>query len=202
MISSQIILIIAVTAALTAIITTIMISGRLRRKVTYMLDALEDKELNFRFDEKRMIGRGFNRTLNRLKNIFDNERREIIEQEKYFGQMPPAEEMGMLRFGKQLNKGGLFKLNTDQNAIAAPQLVGGVRIDGDHILRTELIAFIFHHHGAAAAEDQVDLEIIVLVGFDIADLVQHASQGHKGLEIGNLIVLAHGYPPPDNWIIG
>ena len=87
MISSQIILVIAVTAALTAIITTIMISGRLRRKVTYMLDALEDKELNFRFDEKRMIGRGFNRTLNRLKNIFDNERREIIEQEKYFGQM-------------------------------------------------------------------------------------------------------------------
>lgn len=87
MISSQIILVIAVTAALTAIITTIMISGRLRRKVTYMLDALEDKELNFRFDESRFIGRNFNKTLNRLRNIFDNERKEIIEQEKYFGQM-------------------------------------------------------------------------------------------------------------------
>lgn len=52
-----------------------------------MLDALEDKELNFRFDEERVIGRKFNRTLNRLRNIFDKERREIIEQEKYFGLM-------------------------------------------------------------------------------------------------------------------
>ena len=59
----------------------------MRRKVTYMLDALEDKELNFRFDERRLRGRKFNRTLNRLRNIFDKERHEIIEQEKYFGLM-------------------------------------------------------------------------------------------------------------------
>ena len=52
-----------------------------------MLDALEDKELNFRFDEKRLRGRKFNMTLNRLRNIFDKERHEIIEQEKYFGLM-------------------------------------------------------------------------------------------------------------------
>ena len=52
-----------------------------------MLDALEDKELNFRFDERRLRGRKFNKTLNRLRNIFDKERHEIIEQEKYFGLM-------------------------------------------------------------------------------------------------------------------
>lgn len=52
-----------------------------------MLDALEDKELNFRFDERRIAGRRFNKTLNRLRNIFDKERHEIIEQEKYFGLM-------------------------------------------------------------------------------------------------------------------
>lgn len=52
-----------------------------------MLDALEDKELNFRFDERRLRGRRFNMTLNRLRNIFDKERHEIIEQEKYFGLM-------------------------------------------------------------------------------------------------------------------
>ena len=52
-----------------------------------MLDALEDKELNFRFDEKRLVGRRFNKTLNRLRGIFDKERHEIIEQEKYFGLM-------------------------------------------------------------------------------------------------------------------
>ena len=59
----------------------------MRRKVSYMLDALEDKELNFRFDERRLRGRKFNKTLNRLRNIFDKERHEIIEQEKYFGLM-------------------------------------------------------------------------------------------------------------------
>ncbi len=81
------ILIIIVTAALTAMITSLLTSRKMRGKVAYMLDALEDKELNFRFDEKRLIGRNFNKTLNRLRNIFDKERHEIIEQEKYFGLM-------------------------------------------------------------------------------------------------------------------
>ncbi len=71
--------------ALSATVSSMLTSKKMRRKVAYMLDALEDKELNFRFDEKRLRGRKFNRTLNRLRNIFDKERREIIEQEKYFG---------------------------------------------------------------------------------------------------------------------
>ena len=78
---------IASTAVLTAIVTALTTSKRMRKKVSYMLDALEDKELNFRFDERRIFGRHFNKTLNRLKNIFDKERQEIAEQEKYFGLM-------------------------------------------------------------------------------------------------------------------
>ncbi len=78
---------IAATAVLTAVVTSLTTSKRMRKKVAYMLDALEDKELNFRFDEDRIFGRQFNRTLNRLRNIFDKERHEIIEQEKYFGLM-------------------------------------------------------------------------------------------------------------------
>lgn len=87
MINLSIISAIAATAALTCVITSMLTARRMRRKVAYMLDALEDKELNFRFDEKRGFGRQFNRTLNRLRNIFDKERKEIIEQEKYFGLM-------------------------------------------------------------------------------------------------------------------
>ena len=82
-----IIFIVLTTAAITAVITSFLTSRKMRGKVAYMLDALEDKELNFRFDEKRLRGRRFNRTLNRLRNIFDKERHEIIEQEKYFGLM-------------------------------------------------------------------------------------------------------------------
>ena len=75
------------TVVLTAVITSLLTSRKLRLKISYMLDALEDKELNFRFDEKKVAGRKFNTTLNRLRNIFDSERREIIQQEKYFGLM-------------------------------------------------------------------------------------------------------------------
>ena len=83
----QIILAIIAAVALTAVVTFLLTARKMRRKVAYMLDALEDKELNFRFDERRLAGRKFNRTLNRLRNIFDKERHEIIEQEKYFGMM-------------------------------------------------------------------------------------------------------------------
>ena len=83
----QSILAIIAAVVLTAAVTFLLTSRKMRRKVAYMLDALEDKELNFRFDERRLAGRKFNRTLNRLRNIFDKERREIIEQEKYFGLM-------------------------------------------------------------------------------------------------------------------
>ena len=85
--SIQIISIVLATAIVSAVIATLYTSRKMRRKVSYMLDALEDKELNFRFDERRLRGRKFNKTLNRLRNIFDKERREIIEQEKYFGLM-------------------------------------------------------------------------------------------------------------------
>ena len=76
-----------VAVVITAAVTSFVVSRKMRDKGAYMLDALEDKELNFRFDEKRLRGRKFNKTLNRLRNIFDKERHEIIEQEKYFGLM-------------------------------------------------------------------------------------------------------------------
>ena len=87
MTSPTVILIVLVAIVISSAITSFVTSRKMRAKVTYMLDALEDKELNFRFDERRLRGRNFNRTLNRLRNIFDKERHEIIEQEKYFGLM-------------------------------------------------------------------------------------------------------------------
>ena len=85
--TTAVILIVLAAIALSSAITFWATSRKMRGKVAYMLDALEDKELNFRFDEKRIRGRQFNKTLNRLRNIFDKERHEIIEQEKYFGLM-------------------------------------------------------------------------------------------------------------------
>ena len=84
---TTVILIVLAAIVISSAITSLVTSRKMRAKVAYMLDALEDKELNFRFDERRWRGRKFNRTLNRLRNIFDKERHEIIEQEKYFGLM-------------------------------------------------------------------------------------------------------------------
>ena len=96
MTSIHIILLIVATVIITAVVTTLLTSGKMRRKVAYMLDALEDKELNFRFDESRINGRKFNKTLNRLRNIFDKERKEIIEQEQYYGLMLDHVQTGVV----------------------------------------------------------------------------------------------------------
>ena len=87
MTTSTVILIVLAAIVISSAVTSFVTSKKMRAKVAYMLDALEDKELNFRFDERRLRGRKFNRTLNRLRNIFDKERHEVIEQEKYFGLM-------------------------------------------------------------------------------------------------------------------
>lgn len=92
----HIILLMAATVIITAAVTTLLTSDKMRRKVSYMLDALEDKELNFRFDESRINGRRFNKTLNRLRNIFDKERKEIIEQEQYYGLMLDHVQTGIV----------------------------------------------------------------------------------------------------------
>lgn len=56
-----------IVAVIVAIVAAVVATVRTRRKdinkVAYMMDALEDGELNFRFQDK---GR-FNRTLNRIR---------------------------------------------------------------------------------------------------------------------------------------
>lgn len=66
------------------------------RKIKYMVDALDDGEANFRFDEKVWPGRGINRTLNRLKRIFDRDRDNIREQERYYGAMLDHVKTGIM----------------------------------------------------------------------------------------------------------
>lgn len=89
------ILITAGAAALSFILSGIIFTARTRKKVSYMLDALEDKETNFRFREDKVADRRFNHTLNRLRRIFEKEQEEIKEQEKYFGKMLDKVQTGI-----------------------------------------------------------------------------------------------------------
>jgi signal transduction histidine kinase len=65
-----------------AIIAAVIAAFRTRRnairKVAYMMDALEDGELNFRFQDKNK----FNRTLNRIRTIFEKQR-QAHEQDSW-----------------------------------------------------------------------------------------------------------------------
>lgn len=93
---SSIIFVSLITAIIVAVVVGVVVYTKMRRKVDYMLDALEDRELDFRFSEKVLIGRGFNKTLNRLRRIFDRERHEIMEQERFFGEMLDHVQTGIV----------------------------------------------------------------------------------------------------------
>ena len=65
-----IILIVAAAAITAAVIAAVITRRKDIRKIAYMMDALEDGELNFRFKEKNR----FNKTLNRIRSIFERQR--------------------------------------------------------------------------------------------------------------------------------
>ena len=68
----------AIVAIIAAVIATIRTRQKDIKKVAYMMDALEDGELNFRFQEKNK----FNRTLNRIRTIFEKQR-QAHEQDSW-----------------------------------------------------------------------------------------------------------------------
>ena len=67
--------IVAIVAAVIAILRT---RQKDIKKVAYMMDAMEDGELNFRFRDKNK----FNRTLNRIRTIFEKQR-QAHEQDSW-----------------------------------------------------------------------------------------------------------------------
>ncbi|MBO4916512.1 MAG: HAMP domain-containing histidine kinase [Bacteroidales bacterium] len=73
-----IIILIVLAAVLAAVVATVRTRRRDIKKVAYMMDALEDGELNFRFQDKNR----FNRTLNRIRTIFEKQR-QAHEQDSW-----------------------------------------------------------------------------------------------------------------------
>lgn len=67
-----------IVAILVAVIATIRTRHQDIKKVAYMMDALEDGELNFRFQDENK----FNRTLNRIRTIFEKQR-QAHEQDSW-----------------------------------------------------------------------------------------------------------------------
>ena len=67
-----------IVAVIVAVIVMLRTRQKDIKKVAYMMDALEDGELNFRFQDKNK----FNRTLNRIRTIFEKQR-QAHEQDSW-----------------------------------------------------------------------------------------------------------------------
>lgn len=82
-----VILLLLAVLLLIVLLTSLATTSKVKRKVNYMLDALEDSETNFRFGRGNFFNRNLNSTLNRLRDIFDKETKHIRESESYYARM-------------------------------------------------------------------------------------------------------------------
>ena len=117
---------------LVALLAVLLTRHRILKKVTYMLDALEDKETNFRFDEGGLGSRKINRTLNRIRTIFQKETADIREQEEYYGQMLDKAKTGIvvlipkLVVAAALGLGVAYFFNDNFLGLSSVSIIGGI----------------------------------------------------------------------------
>lgn len=85
-----------VIAALTYIVTRAATRRKLIGKIDFMSDALDSGETAFRYSESRWRNRRLNKSLNRLRYIFEAEKADIRERERYFGTMLDHVQSGVI----------------------------------------------------------------------------------------------------------
>ena len=86
----------AVVAALTYIVTRALVRRKIIGKIDFMSDALDSGESAFRYSEDHWSDRRLNRSLNRLRSIFETEKSDIRERERYFGIMLDHVQSGVI----------------------------------------------------------------------------------------------------------
>lgn len=85
-----------VIAALTYIVTRAATRRKIIGKIDFMSDALDSGETSFRYSESRWRNRRLNKSLNRLRSIFEAEKADIRERERYFGTMLDHVQSGVI----------------------------------------------------------------------------------------------------------
>ena len=86
----------AVVAALTYIVTRALVHRKIIGKIDFMSDALDSGESAFRYSEDQWSDRRLNKSLNRLRAIFEAEKTDIRERERYFGIMLDHVQSGVI----------------------------------------------------------------------------------------------------------
>lgn len=85
-----------VIAALTYIVTRAATRRKIIGKIDFMSDALDSGETAFQYSESRWRNRRLNKSLNRLRSIFEAEKADIRERERYFGTMLDHVQSGVI----------------------------------------------------------------------------------------------------------
>ena len=89
-------ILILLVIAVAVFLYTVYLWGKTNEKLTYMLDSLENDDLNFRFREVNFFSVSLNRTLNRLRGIYEKRREELKEQEQFYAHMMENVQTGIL----------------------------------------------------------------------------------------------------------
>ena len=89
-------ILILLAVAVAVFLYTVYLWGKTNDKLTYMLDSLENDDLNFRFREVNFFSVSLNRTLNRLRGIYEKRREELKEQEQFYAHMMENVQTGIL----------------------------------------------------------------------------------------------------------
>lgn len=83
-------------ASLTYFVTKAAVKRKIISKIDFMSDALDSGESAFRYSERRWADRRLNKSLNRLRSIFEAEKKDIRERERYFGTMLDHVQSGVI----------------------------------------------------------------------------------------------------------
>lgn len=188
--------IIVAAIAITAVVTTLLVRKRASDKVTYMMDALEDGEANFRFRDTSEM----NRALNRFRDISDRHtaNNETASWNKLFRVMtheimntiaPIASLSDALSKSEDVDvKAGLETISSSSKdlirfvesyrdfANVTPPVRKAVMVD-------ELMDRVLRLNKAKAAEQDVTLSYVA----NTADLLIYADEGQMMLVFNNLI---------------
>lgn len=90
------VILILVAIAVIAFLYTIWLWRKTNQKLTFMLDSLDNDDINFRFRQRYFFDISLNKTLNRLRDIYEKRRNELREQEQYFAHMLESVQTGIV----------------------------------------------------------------------------------------------------------
>lgn len=90
------VILILLVIALVCFLYTVYLWHKTNEKLTFMLDSLDNDDVNFRFRERLFFNASLNRTLNRLRGIYEKRQIELREQEQYFARMLENVQTGIV----------------------------------------------------------------------------------------------------------